>query len=133
MVGSCYLFQFGQSQRVVVFDFELHKAHVCWVCELRDDTKSWEQSAGNKETIMNRKKISHYMRLQSKFEQSRPEECLDIDDSLCIRHVILLCNHGALLVNHHHGVGESHSTSQQTVQTVERVRQGCMIIKNKFK
>ena len=28
----------------MVFDFELHEAHVGWVCELSDDTKSWEQS-----------------------------------------------------------------------------------------
>ena len=73
------------------------------------------------------------MRLRRESKQSRPEECLDIDDSLRIRHVILLCDHGALLVNHHHGVGESDSTSQQTVQTVERARQELMIIKNKFK
>lgn len=59
--------------------------------------------------------------LQSKSRQSTPEEGLDVDDGLCISHVVLLCNHGALLVDHHHGVGESHSTSKQTVQTVERV------------
>lgn len=47
-VWSLYLFQFGQSQRVVIFDFELHEAHVGWVCELSDDTKSREQS-GDKE------------------------------------------------------------------------------------
>lgn len=55
------------------------------------------------------------VRLKSKFEQSRPEQGLDIDYGLCISHVVLLCNHGALLINHNHGVGESHSTSQQTV------------------
>lgn len=43
-----YLFQFGQSQRVVVFDFELHKAHVGRVGELCYDTKSWEQSVRKK-------------------------------------------------------------------------------------
>ena len=40
----------------MVFDFELHKAHVCWVGELCDDAKSWEQSTGNKETITNGEK-----------------------------------------------------------------------------
>lgn len=49
-VWSFYLFQLGQGQRVVVFDFELHKAHVGWVGELRDDTKSWEQSGEKKHT-----------------------------------------------------------------------------------
>lgn len=60
------------------------------------------------------------MRLKNKFGQSRPEQCLDVDDGLCISHIVLLSNHGTLLVNHHHGVGESDPTSQQTVQTVER-------------
>ncbi len=40
---TAHLFQFGQSQRVVVFDFELHKAHVCWVGELSDDAETGEQ------------------------------------------------------------------------------------------
>lgn len=39
----------------MVFDFELHKAHVGWVGELCDDTKSWEQSGEKKHT--NREKI----------------------------------------------------------------------------
>lgn len=60
------------------------------------------------------------MRLKNKFGQSRPEQCLDVDDGLCISHIVLLSNHGTLLVNHHHGVGKSDPTSQQTVQTVER-------------
>lgn len=47
-VIKCYLFQFRQSQRVVIFDFELHKTHVGWVCELCDDTKTWKQSAEQK-------------------------------------------------------------------------------------
>ena len=47
-VWSFYLFQFGQGQRVMVFDFELHKAHVCRVGELCDDAQSWEQSVGGK-------------------------------------------------------------------------------------
>lgn len=38
-----YLFQFGQSQGVVVLDFKLHEAHVCRMRELRDDAESWEQ------------------------------------------------------------------------------------------
>lgn len=46
--GAFYLFKFGQSQRVVVFDFELHKAHVGWVGELSDDAKRREQSGGKK-------------------------------------------------------------------------------------
>lgn len=40
-----YLFQFRQSQRVVIFDFKLHETHVGRVCELCDDTKPWKQSA----------------------------------------------------------------------------------------
>lgn len=48
-----YLFQFGQSQGVVVLDFELHEAHVCRMRELRDDTESREQPGGK---ITQRKK-----------------------------------------------------------------------------
>lgn len=32
----------------MVFDFELHKAHVGWMGELCDDAQSWEQSVGGK-------------------------------------------------------------------------------------
>lgn len=66
---------------------------------------------------------AHFMLLCETAEQvqgkCRPKECLDIDDSLCISHVVLLCNHGAFLVYYHHSVCESHATSQQTVQTVQ--------------
>ena len=41
---QCYLLQLGESQGVVVFDFELHEAHVGWVGELSDDAEGWEQS-----------------------------------------------------------------------------------------
>lgn len=47
-IKSCYIFQLGQSQRIVVFHFELHKAHVGWMCELRDDAKSWKKSGKKK-------------------------------------------------------------------------------------
>lgn len=61
--GSFYLFKFGQSQRVVVFDFELHKPHIGWVGELCDDTQSREQSGG-RSTQTERKKgnetITHF-------------------------------------------------------------------------
>lgn len=47
----------------MVFDFELHKAHVGRVGELRDDTKSWEQSGRKKhrerEKIMGEKGIGN--------------------------------------------------------------------------
>lgn len=66
--------------------------------------------------------MCHIAVRQQKFKQSRPEESLDVDNGLGISHIVLLCNHGALLVNHYHGVGKSDSTSQQTVQTAERVR-----------
>lgn len=42
---NLYLLQFRQSQRIVIFDSELHKTHVGRVCELRDDAKTWKQSA----------------------------------------------------------------------------------------
>lgn len=51
------------------------------------------------------------------WSESTPEKCLDINDSLCISHVVLLCNHRALLVNHNHRVGKCHSASQQAIQT----------------
>lgn len=73
------------------------------------------------------------MRLKNKFGQSRPEQCLDVDDGLCISHIVLLSNHGTLLVNHHHGVGKSDPTSQQTVQTVEREGTTIKKLKNKNK
>ena len=111
----------------MVFDFELHKAHVGRMGELCDDTQSWEQSVRKKNRETQREKMvkknnnfSLYkrLRLQSEFGQSGPEKGLDVDDGLCVGHVVLLCDHGALLVNHHHGVGEGHSAPQQTVQTV---------------
>lgn len=61
------------------------------------------------------------MRLHRKSEQSRPEEGLDVDDGLCVGHVVFLCDHGALLVDHHHGVRERHSASQQTVQAERKI------------
>lgn len=62
--ASFYLLQFGQSQRVVVFDFKLHEAHVGWVGELSDDTQSWEQSGEKKrqthrDKTMNEKQNTH--------------------------------------------------------------------------
>ena len=39
-----YLLQLGESQGVVVFDLELHEAHVGRVGELGDDAEGWEQS-----------------------------------------------------------------------------------------
>lgn len=56
-----YLFQFRQSQRVVIFDSELHKTHVGRVCELCDDTKPWKQSAEQEykqKKIKKKKKLS---------------------------------------------------------------------------
>lgn len=52
----------------------------------------------------------------SRSEQRRPEERLDVDDGLRVGHVVLLGDHGALLVHHHHGVGESHPAPQQAVK-----------------
>ena len=49
-----YLFQFGQSQRVVVFDFELHEAHVGGMSELRDDAQRREQSGSRKHRDKNK-------------------------------------------------------------------------------
>lgn len=49
-------------------------------------------------------------------EERRPEERLDVDDGLRVGHVVLLGDHGALLVHHHHGVGESHPAPQQAVE-----------------
>lgn len=59
----------------------------------------------------------------------KPEEGLYVDDGLGVSHVVLLCDHGALLVHHHHGVGESNSTAKQTVQTVETAREGMAVIR----
>lgn len=111
----------------MVFYFELHEAHVGWVCELSDDAKSWEQSRereyieGHLQNERRRKNI--HFRLECEIIEQvwerRPEEGLDIDDGLCVSHVVLFCNHGALLVNYHHCVSKSHSTSQQAVQTIE--------------
>lgn len=65
------------------------------------------------------KKQQHSVKM-ALWSESRPEKCLNIDYSLCISHVVLLCNHGALLVHHHHGVGKRHSASQQTIQAKEK-------------
>lgn len=55
-VMDFYLFQFRQSQRVVIFDSELHKTHVGRMCELCDDTKPWKQSAKQEYKINYKKK-----------------------------------------------------------------------------
>lgn len=72
MIKIFYLFQFGQSQRIMVFDFELHKAHVGWVGELRDDTKSWEKSGTKKRRVMftekNKPSLRWSVRWQRKVE-----------------------------------------------------------------
>lgn len=58
----------------MVFDFELHKAHVGWVGELCDDAQSWEQSVGGKkhtdsERIMGIIKINtHFTVLATEYQ-----------------------------------------------------------------
>lgn len=44
-----YLLQFGEGQRIVVLDFELHEAHVGRVGELCYDAESWEQPVKSQE------------------------------------------------------------------------------------
>lgn len=131
LAQSSYLLQLGQSQRVVVFDFELHEAHVGWMGQLRDDTESGKQSAMMERRDRERERASGKLssfglsvRLQSKLRRGQPVEGLDVDNGFGIGHVVFLGNHGALLVHHHHGVSEGHPTPQQTVQTVQRHKTG---------
>lgn len=63
-----YLFQFRQSQRVVIFDSELHKTHVGRMCELCDDTKPWKQSAEQEYEIND--KIKEKKKAQSRLHYS---------------------------------------------------------------